>query len=114
MGIQVRATASGYDGVVLREVDSVFTLSDETVPGPWFEATDVEGAAKLAKNKDKDDYERAKKGALLARRATDKLPAVEALRPAAEPKKSLKEQQADEVKLEQSGASAGVLASDLV
>lgn len=113
MGIQVRALAPGYDGVVLRETDTVFTLPDSTVPGPWFEALDAEGAKKLADNKAKDDYERAKAGALLARRATDKAPVVEALKPA-EKRGTLADARKAEFDVAKSNAEAQGLGNDLV
>lgn len=116
MGIQVRATKAGFDGVVGREIDDVFNVPDETVysNAAWFEATDEEGKKKLADNQAKADYERGKKLAGLARRATDKLPAVEALKPVKQPKLSLAAAQTSEVAIEKSQAADGVLASDLV
>lgn len=113
MGIQVRALAPGYDGVVLREVDTVFSLPDSTVPAAWFEALDAEGAAKLKDNKAKDDYERAKVGAGLARRATDKVPAVEELKP--QPKRTtLAEARRAEYESAKSDAEAQGLGNELV
>lgn len=115
MGIQVRATARGFDNLVQREIDEVFNVPDDAVysNAAWYEATDDEGKKKLADNQAKSNYERAKTLAGLARRATDKLPAVEALK-SKQAESSLADKQAAEAKLEKSQATDGVLASDLV
>jgi hypothetical protein len=116
MTIKVRALATGYDGVVMRELDDVFDLPDATIPGPWFEAVEAEGKALLAANAAADTAKKAVAGAALARRVTDRVNVDEAVAAAlaksAKPsalgtiKKSLAEAQAAEFELEKSQAQA--------